>query len=480
MATDNFGPGVSPDSINYIAAARSLYSGHGYLYYDGTVFTVWPPLFPTILAAGISTGVDVLQFARFFNALTFGLTVFYVGLIASVLLNSRPLRAIATASALLSFPLLKMYVMVWTEPLFILLILIFLLRLSQVWRSEHLSIGSLAVLSAVAAVACLQRYLGLALVLCGAVFLLTSERTAWKNRLAFTAAFCTLSLLPLSLWVVRNYSLAGAPTGPRSSSSTSILASARDLVVVSTNWFLPFDSALETRVAAFLLLTALIGACLFIGAKRPQNEEVPSGRAFVITAGLFIIIYCAMLVAVTGTIALEPISQRYLSPIFPIALLFLFKAIEKCAAWLAERGVPRKRAEALASILSLAILVQSTFTTSQAISIWRREGAGDYTHIAWERSELLDWLSRNRLDGEIYSNAADLIYLKTGIIARPLPYRGSDLAAWRRTLSADKKHYGAWFGQSFRTYLASPLEFTAAFDLKPVFSRRTELLAELK
>ncbi len=63
------------------------------------------------------------------------------------------------------------------------------------------------------------------------------------------------------------------------------------------------------------------------------------------------------------------------------------------------------------------MLGESTVTAYQVVSIWRHEGAGDYTHIRWQQSELLKWLAQHPLDGQIYSNAADLIYLKTWIIA---------------------------------------------------------------
>jgi len=157
IATDTFGPGVSPDSIGYIAAARSLAEGRGYLNYDGSPFTLWPPLFPTILAVGASFGIDLLQFARFFNALIFGLTIFIIGQLSSRLFDSHLLRAVATGSALLSFPLLKMSVMVWTEPLFILLVLVFLAQLARIQASQSLSFGPVAALAGVVACACFKQ-----------------------------------------------------------------------------------------------------------------------------------------------------------------------------------------------------------------------------------------------------------------------------------------------------------------------------------
>lgn len=479
FATDTFGPGVSPDSINYIAAARSLASGRGYLYYDGLPFTLWPPLLPTILSVGVTLGIDLLQFARFLNALTFGLTIFYIGQVASLVIESRVLRGITTATALASFPLLKMFVMIWAEPLFILLVLAFLNHLARTRAAQSVSPRRVATLGGMAACACLQRYLGIVLVLCGVIFFLCSHRLAWKDRLISIATFTFVSLAPLSLWILRNHALADGMTGSRASSSTNALMSIRDLLMVWTNWFLPYDSAIPVRAVAFALTTGLIAAFLLMNTAQPDREDHGRRAAMIFSGGTFVIAYCIALLIITSTIGTEAISQRYLSPIFPIVLLFTFKAIEEFIFWCKRQGMPSERAGILLIVLPLVLLSQSAITTFQVVSIWRQEGTGDYTHIKWQRSELLGWLAQQPLHGEIYSNAADLIYFKTGLTAHSLPSRGADLATWRGTLATDKKHYAAWFASSFRTYLCTPQEFSSVFQLKPIFLRENEVLFEL-
>ena len=49
FGTSRFGIGISPDSVNYISCARELIKGNGFISYDGTPFTLWPPLYPTLL-----------------------------------------------------------------------------------------------------------------------------------------------------------------------------------------------------------------------------------------------------------------------------------------------------------------------------------------------------------------------------------------------------------------------------------------------
>jgi RNA 3'-terminal phosphate cyclase len=45
------GPGLSPDSVTYVSAARNLTDGHGYSGFTGSALTVFPPAYPALLAA---------------------------------------------------------------------------------------------------------------------------------------------------------------------------------------------------------------------------------------------------------------------------------------------------------------------------------------------------------------------------------------------------------------------------------------------
>lgn len=130
-------------------------------------------------------------------------------------------------------------------------------------------------------------------------------------------------------------------------------------------------------------------------------------------------------------------------------------------------------------IVAIFIFGQSALTTFEVISIWREEGAGDYTNISWENSELIRWLQRHPVDGQIHSNAADWIYLKTGVVAKPLPSRGTNIEDWYRTLPTNVKHYGAWFGQSFRTYMITPKELASVLQLRGLLVTRNEAFFEI-
>jgi len=49
ISTSNYKAGLSPDSVEYLAAANNLLLGKGLLTYNGLPFTEWPPLYPILL-----------------------------------------------------------------------------------------------------------------------------------------------------------------------------------------------------------------------------------------------------------------------------------------------------------------------------------------------------------------------------------------------------------------------------------------------
>ena len=82
VPTLRHGSGLTPDSASYIAAARNLVRGHGATLYDGRPMTLWPPLFPAVMAAmSAVTRLDPIRLAPFLCAALFGFTVYAAGLL---------------------------------------------------------------------------------------------------------------------------------------------------------------------------------------------------------------------------------------------------------------------------------------------------------------------------------------------------------------------------------------------------------------
>ena len=81
LLTSPHGAGITPDTVSYVSAARSLADGHGFLQYNGEYLVFQPPLYPIILALiKITFSTDPLISAGYLNGLFFGLIVFISGL----------------------------------------------------------------------------------------------------------------------------------------------------------------------------------------------------------------------------------------------------------------------------------------------------------------------------------------------------------------------------------------------------------------
>lgn len=143
LSTSRYGAGLSPDSVGYIGTARNLTIGAGFNSYDGAPVVVWPPLYPALLAlvSGIFKG-DPLFLANVLNALIFGLIVYVGGVLTFKHLSTFPALAfVGTLAILVSIPLFQVSVMAWSEPLFILLLLLsLLLANSYLYKNDIISL----------------------------------------------------------------------------------------------------------------------------------------------------------------------------------------------------------------------------------------------------------------------------------------------------------------------------------------------------
>ena len=128
------GNGTSPDSIRYVAAARSLLAGDGLQdTFEGVRFRYWPPGYPVLLTpvVALSDAADttIYQGARWLNALLFAGVILAAGALCWVQVRFKPLAAFGAAAVLLSDPLLQASFFILTELPYMLVSLLCLLAL---------------------------------------------------------------------------------------------------------------------------------------------------------------------------------------------------------------------------------------------------------------------------------------------------------------------------------------------------------------
>src|SRR5688500_15482727 len=157
-----WGLGLSPDSVVYIGAARSLLAGHGFsLPAESALFspiTHYPPLYSLLLAVTGVVAADLLAGAIWLNVAIFSINIYLGGFLLFAALGSWQLALLASLFTVTGFPLVQVHTMAWSEALFImleLLSILLLLRYLETPRKRNLLMAS-----AVAGLSLLCRYAG--------------------------------------------------------------------------------------------------------------------------------------------------------------------------------------------------------------------------------------------------------------------------------------------------------------------------------
>ncbi|HJX11307.1 MAG TPA: hypothetical protein VJ733_12525 [Candidatus Binatia bacterium] len=420
-----WGLGLSPDSVVYIGAARSLALGRGFsLPTDSAAMAPvahYPPLYPALLAMASFSGLDVIAGAKWLNVFLFCANVFLAGIIGYRAGGLFPLAILTAGLVATAFPMALVHSMVWSEPLFMVCqsaALIFLLAYLRGCARRSLMGAAVAT-----GLSVLGRYAGVSLVISGAVAILWLGAERWKKRFLDAGIFFTVSLLPIGLWAARNRWVAGTSTDRNIGFHPAGLGELSAAVDAIGAWFSAFWTS-SADIQLYSVCAAIIGglAIGFSGPKLGVRHEPANA------AGLKMVSFLMALVAVTYlallflTISLfdaqTPVDSRLLAPGYVPSLLFVVSAwtISSC------RGQERTRSRFVAPAVGLLIIGLQLPATLTWLQQHYRQGIG-YSSRGWKESETIAQLVTRMPSAVMYSNAPDVIYAILGRPATMIPRR---------------------------------------------------------
>jgi hypothetical protein len=241
------GPGLDPDSADYLSSGLNLAQGHGLRTFTGTLLTLFPPGLPAVVALGHWLGISAEWTVRLFNAGAFAGAVCLGFLLLKRHVQSRLLVAASTALLAISLPLLYVSQMAWTEPAFIVICLGFILVLERLVATPR-TVSWLVAAAVLVWAAFMFKYAGLALIPAGALtLLLARRRSGWRSALTSTGAFVALSAVVPVAWMVRNHSVDGTLMGYRAPSTDGPLFVAWRVAVVLGEWVIPIPIPGQTQ-----------------------------------------------------------------------------------------------------------------------------------------------------------------------------------------------------------------------------------------
>jgi hypothetical protein len=470
FATSRYGAGTSPDSVVYIASARHLADGTGFITYKNSPLLEQPPLYPTILAVSDYTfGVDPLSSANFINAIFFGLNLYISGLLFHR--NVSPLLVLVGMLALLvSVPLISVSLMAWSESLFVFFVTLSIFALS-IYR-ERKDIQSLSFLSLSMALACLTRYIGVVFVLTGLISILVIQHTYLKTKLLHAITFLSVSVLPVSIWMGRNYLLSKTLFGPRPPSLFSLSDNIRFTFDAILSWYLP-GRIIDSR-PLLMLIGLMVGFLLgvILTWTKPQiTTLLKQNRPVAIPMVFIILSYMGFLIISSTITEYDSIGDRLLSPIaVPITLLLLI-AVESLYKQL-KKNISMKPAVSFLMVGTILLLVYPARATILNITGQFNEGEG-YTGAAWKKSQTIQYMREHNLSNcTIYSNGDDVIYLLLDVDVKFIPSKSSgakviaDISSLKSKFPEENKACLVWFNRlSWREYLFTPDELMSVTNI---------------
>ena len=415
------------DSVAYISAARSLVSGSGFAEFQGGMHEYWPPLYSLMLAAASFLVLDPLDVAAPLNAALFGLTVFLVGHWLRSRLQSRFLLVWSCLAVMLSIPLTNIASWALSETAFVLFVTVSLFQAARFLETGDRS--SLVRGAVFTAAACLTRYVGVMVMAIFFLVIAIRSGTAHRAKMKQMATYAAISVLPVGLWILRNYLVIGNLTGARYLRPTT-LSEVLDVVLAAmTGWAIPYLPAntlppepgpLAAAASALLLASvlALIIRCIAVH-RQPLLADVRSlAPAHILGAfGMMHIVVVAVSVMLTEVPITAP---RHLLPAYLPFLLASVLAMDRFLAYERERSGATDRVDpATTGTISRTMNLPVVFPTA-ILSIWLLYGAGLNAIEIWDANR-----GRNRaLSGPAFTHSETLRYMRD----RAPSFRGLILA----------------------------------------------------
>lgn len=461
VTTHRGGPGLSPDSATYLSAAARLVESQQFEgYVSGDEMSAFAPLYPLLLTPGEALGMPV-QGARLLGALAYGLLVAAGVAGAARVARGLALPVLMGAFLLLAVPVVGVASFAWSDVPFSLVVSLFLIAASRIGKHRH---GVVAV-GALAAVAILLRYTGVTVLPVGVAAILLWSRARGRDTLVFLA----LATVPPALWVARNEIVSSTPAGHRHGSSAGPGAASVDTLRTLGSWLDPDAPKVGLALALVLLAAALVTAI----RRRPSELEILSGA--------FVCAYLATIVASEATVALDPVDDRLLVPVFvPLGWLFVgsFDRLGSIAS-------SRRHLGLAALALAAAMAAWGWMEASRYPALVESVRSASIARLpAWTPGDERRALAISR---HVYTNAPDVIFLRTGTRSRFTPharaYRSdepvNELGPFRKQLAEDGGGVLVWFEGVHRGSLFTPLELSRWIDIERMESTEATSLYRL-
>ena len=447
------GIGISPDSVVYMSTAASIHDQGLINDFSGLPMMDFPAFYPIVLS-GIQflTGRGPLGFGPVLNGLLFGTLIFLCGwLMENFVGRLKGYKWILLSIIVLSPCLLEVYCMIWSETLFLLLSLLFIVYARRYFLSH--TPGALLRLGFIAALACVTRYAGVSFILAGGLLLLCDGNLRWKKKIGHILLFGVIASSLLALNMYRNRLATGTLTGYREKAIVGFGANLHDYGSVLCDWlpFLDDEYRWATLVGAGSILFCM-GIFVYRLVRRRNFFSYEN------IALAFFVVYTVFILATATLSRFQQLDSRLLSPLF---IPWLWGS----TSWIADlyRNHPFQRRYLRVILLAGSLAAAICFQVGQwQVDAYNWDGvkyAGipGYTEDSWKQSETMHYINTHKElfspATPTYSNAFEGIWFFTGIRSDMLPH--TDLPWDVRDFLKEQHLYVIWFTDAINTDLVT-------------------------
>lgn len=440
LFTRHGGIGICPDAVVYLSAAENLQANGKLTDFTHNAVVDFPAFYPLFLCGlMLLTGLKPLLFAPVLNSLLFAVIIYFSGQIMEQFSHRSKWYKRAVLSCIVLSPcLLEVYSMLWSETLFIVWLLLFMMAMHRYFQSY--SRKALIAAAVIASLASVTRYAGVTIIATGAILLLLDTKLPLRRKLTDVLLYSAISPLLLIINLARNYTVSGTITGLREKSIRTLSENTHDAGSVFYDW-IPFLHGHYTGAGwmAVFLIAGLAFVCMkqFLRNRRLTTYES-------MAAG-FSLLYVLFMIVSASISRFEILNSRFLSPLF-IPLVW-------CGSnWIisvSQRTSHSKKKW----LMALGVIIFLSFQYNQLdadYETWdgvKDAGIPGYTEDQWKYSETVQFIQKDSLPFQksytIYSNAYDAVHFFTGRPGKFLPHK--EFSQEVQGFLNDRHCYMVWF-----------------------------------
>lgn len=321
------GLGITYDSVNYLHAGYTLATQGELLRPSGQPFVEWTPLYPVLIAGLYAIWGNLTQPVLIFQALTAGCVVWITSRWMRRFFHEPLLFLAALLALAFATPLLLVHHFAWSESFFVLLLSMYAQVL--LWYGQQPDKRTFFLLVLLGALIGLQRNAGLFFIMSGVLILWQFPKPmAWQRRLGNGGLLGFLSVIPLFIWWMRNYQLAGRVMAGPTGIPKTFLTHWTEINDVLTGWFLPNEIPLSLRM---LLVYGLVAGALLYWWQHKKPLVIPQVAVPAwLFGGYFVCFHF------TGRIA-DVADDRYLAPVYIFGVVLFFALLDQLSGLLSQR-----------------------------------------------------------------------------------------------------------------------------------------------